>query len=45
VQYPADFDKVPQCAVLNDVGPDGGNLVGYDWLNGSFIEFPAPSDW
>ncbi len=44
--YPGEFDKVPQCCIINDYGPtSSANLVGHDFPTNSFLDWPVPSTW
>jgi hypothetical protein len=46
VDYPADFDRVPQCAVINDWGPSASaNIIGIDWKSHNFVDWPVPASW
>ena len=46
VEFPEDFDNVPQCAVINDWGPTASaNIIGVDRKSDTFIDWPVPGNW
>jgi len=46
VAFPADFDYVPQCAVINDYdASSSANLLGVHWAGPTLVDWPVPADW
>jgi hypothetical protein len=44
--WPLDWDSIPQCAIINDAGPDSeANLFGCGWADTDLDKWPTPADW